>query len=53
LEHAVRSDTISHLCNIAVRTRRQITWDHQKATIVGDEAAANMMHRDIRPPWTL
>ena len=53
LDHAVRSDTISHLCDIAVRTRRQITWDPEKATIVGDDEAAKMMHRDMRPPWTL
>jgi hypothetical protein len=53
LDQAVRSDTISHLCDIAVRTRRQITWDPKRATIVGDEAAAKMMHRDMRPPWTL
>jgi glucose-fructose oxidoreductase len=53
LDDAVRSDTISHLCDIAVRTRRQITWDPKKATIVGDEEAAKLMHRDMRPPWTL
>ena len=53
LDQAVRSDTISHLCDIAVRTRRQITWDPKKATIVGDEEAAKMMHRDMRSPWTL
>jgi glucose-fructose oxidoreductase len=53
LDQAVRSDTISHLCNIAVRTRRQITWDPKTATIVGDDEARKLMHRDMRPPWTL
>jgi predicted dehydrogenase len=53
LDHAVRSDTISHLCDIAIRTRRKITWDPKTTAIVGDEEAAKMMHRDMRAPWTL
>ena len=31
VDHAVRSDIISHLCNIAVRTKRKITWDPKTA----------------------
>ena len=53
LEHAVRSDTISLLCDIAVRTKRRIVWDPKRATIVGDAEAAKMMYREMRPPWTL
>jgi glucose-fructose oxidoreductase len=53
LADAVRSDVLSHLCNIAVRTKRKITWDPKKATIVGDDEAVKMMHRDMRAPWTL
>lgn len=53
LDHAVRSDTISQLCNIAVRTGRKITWDPKTTTIVGDDEAAKMMHRELRAPWTL
>jgi predicted dehydrogenase len=53
LDEAVRSDTISHLCNIAVRTKRKITWDPKTKTIVGDAEAAQMMHRTMRAPWTL
>jgi len=53
LDHAVRSDLISLLCVIAVRSMRKITWDPQKHTIVGDDAAAKLMHRDMRAPWTL
>ena len=53
LDQAVRSDVISHLCNIAVRTGRKITWDTKKMTIVGNEGAARMMHRDMRAPWTI
>ena len=53
LDHAVRSDLISLLCDIAVRTKRKIAWDSQKQTIVGDDAAAKLMRRDMRAPWTL
>ncbi|MFV1968763.1 MAG: Gfo/Idh/MocA family protein, partial [Pirellulaceae bacterium] len=42
IDHAVRSDIISLLSNIAVRTGRQITWDSQKEVIVGDDEAAKM-----------
>ena len=53
LDQAVRSDLISHLSNIAIRTGRKITWDTKKMTIVGDDEAAKLMHRDMRAPWTL
>ena len=42
LDQAVRSDIISQLCDIAVRTKRKITWDRQKATIVGDDEATKL-----------
>jgi glucose-fructose oxidoreductase len=53
LDHAVRSDVISLLCDIAVRTKRKITWDPNLKTIVGDADAAKLMHRDMREPWTI
>jgi predicted dehydrogenase len=53
IEDAVRSDVISHLCDVAVRTGRKITWDPKKEAIVGDPEASKMLHRDMRPPWTL
>jgi hypothetical protein len=53
LTHAVRSDTISHLSNIAVRTGRKITWDPKQQTIIGDAEAARLMHRELESPWTL
>jgi len=53
IESAVRSDTISHLSNIAVRTGRKILWDPLKETIVGDEAARQLMSRPMRKPWKL
>jgi glucose-fructose oxidoreductase len=53
LDQAVRSDIISQLCDIAVRTKRKITWDNKTKTVVGDDEAARMTHRDMRAPWTL
>ncbi len=53
LADAVRSDLISHMCDIAVRLDRKITWDPKQVTIVGDSEAARMLHRPMRSPWTL
>ncbi len=53
LDQAVRSDTISQLCDIAVRTKRKITWDPKKTAIIGDDEATRMMHRELRAPWTI
>lgn len=53
LDHAVRSDIISHVCDIAVRTGRKITWDPKKEEVVGDEEASKMLRRPMRAPWTL
>ncbi len=53
IDSAVQSDFISHLGDIAVRTGRKIRWDPRQETIVGDEAAARMMHRPLREPWML
>ncbi len=53
IESAVRSDLVSHLCEIAARTGRPIRWDPKKETIVGDEDARKRMSRPMRSPWTL
>jgi glucose-fructose oxidoreductase len=53
LPDAVRSDVISHLCDVAVRLERKITWDPKKEEIVGDSEAVRMLHRPMRSPWTL
>jgi hypothetical protein len=54
VDHAVRSDVISLLCDIAVRTGRKITWDWKKAEIVGDPEAAKLAKmRPMREPWKI
>ncbi len=53
LADAVRSDIISHICNIAVRLKRKITWDPKKEQIVRDAEATRMLSRPMRAPWTI
>lgn len=54
LGDAVRSDIISHLCDIAVRTGERLVWDPKKEELVeGSEKARAMLSRPMRPPWTL
>ena len=48
-----RSATVCHLGNIAVRTGRPIVWDPVTEQIAGDEAAAKMLLKPYRKPWTL
>ncbi len=50
---AVRSDTISQLSDIAIRTGRKIKWDPEKEAIIGDETASRVLSRPMRSPWHL
>jgi len=53
LESAIRSDTISHLSDLAIRSGRPIGWDPVKEEIVGDPEAAGRLDRPLRKPWKL
>ena len=53
LESAIRSDTISHLTDVAVRTGRAIRWDPAAERIVGDEQADRMLSRPTRGPYDI
>ncbi len=53
LDDAVRSDIISHLCNMAIRTGSKVTWDPKKEVIVANPAAAKMLSRPTREKWKL
>jgi predicted dehydrogenase len=48
-----RSATVCHLGNIAVRTKKKITWDPKAETIVGDSDAAKWLTKEYRRPWSL
>ena len=55
IDDAVRSDVISHLCDIAVRTGEKITWDPETSS--RSPAAATRLEAwpaaRCVPPWTL
>lgn len=53
LNSAIQSDLMSQLSDIAIRTGKEITWDPNKETIIGNEKAQKMMSRPMRKPWTL
>ncbi len=53
IECAVRSDTISHLSDIAIRTKRKIKWDPIEEKILNDPQAERYTTRSMRPPWRL
>ena len=54
LRDAVRSDIISHLCDIAVRTGEKVVWDPSEEKLVGgSDRAQAMLQRPLRRPWTL
>jgi predicted dehydrogenase len=54
VEDAVRSDVMSHLCDIAIRTGERLTWDPARGAIVeGSDQAKAMARRPLRAPWTL
>ena len=53
LEAAIRSDTLSHLGDIAIRTGRTIQWNPQNETITNDPEASAMLDRPIRTEWNL
>lgn len=52
-EAALHSDTICHLCDIAIRTGREIHWDPDNEKILNDPDAAAMLNRPLRAPWDL
>jgi glucose-fructose oxidoreductase len=54
LADAVRSDVISHLCDIAVRTGEKITWDPLEQQLVAPSVrASEMLSRPLRQPWSV
>jgi predicted dehydrogenase len=53
IESAVRSDTICHLDDIAIRLGRKLRWDPAKEEFLNDEAANRLLTRPLRSPWRL
>jgi predicted dehydrogenase len=53
IDEAVRSDTLCHLAQIAIQTRRRLRWDPDREAFVGDDAAQRRLDRPMRSPWRL
>lgn len=53
IESAVRSDLISQLVELTVRTGQGLRWNPSRQIIEGNEAARKMMSRPMRGPWKL
>jgi predicted dehydrogenase len=53
MEIGHRSTSTAILGNISYRTGRQLTWDREAETIVGDAEAAEMLDLAYRAPWEL
>jgi predicted dehydrogenase len=53
IDVAVRSETLCHLSDIAVRLGRKLRWDPASEEFVDDASANRMLKRAMREPWRL
>ncbi len=53
LDSAIRSDLISQLSEIAIRTGEQVDWDPVTEQVLGSDEAKAMVHRPLRAPYDL
>jgi predicted dehydrogenase len=53
IESAVRTDTVCHLCDIAMRLGRKLRWDPAAERFVDDAEANRLLTRSWRSPWHL
>ncbi len=53
IEVAVRSDTVCHLSDIAMRLGRKLRWDPDREEFPGDPEANRFLSRAMREPWHL
>ena len=53
VDTAVRSDTICHLDDLAIRLGRKLRWNPEKERFVNDDEANRLLRRPMRSPWTL
>jgi hypothetical protein len=52
LDEAIISDTLSHMGDIAIRTKREVTWNPEKGEVSGDREANQLYIRPMREPYT-
>ena len=51
IEGAVRSDLVSQLSELCIRTGQSLEWDPHKSTIKGNDEARRRIVRPMRDPW--
>lgn len=51
IESAFRSDMVSQLSDLCIRTGAPVRWDPVKQTITNNETARAMMRKPMRSPW--
>ncbi|MDO8941950.1 MAG: hypothetical protein Q7U75_02135, partial [Desulfobacterales bacterium] len=51
IESAFRSDMVSQLSDLCLRTGAPVRWDPVKETITNNETARAMMRKPMRSPW--
>jgi hypothetical protein len=49
----VRTDTVCHICDIAMRLGRKLRWNPAAERFVDDAEANRMLSRAWRSPWHL
>ena len=53
IDAAVRTDTVCHLCDVAMRLGRRLQWDPATERFVNDAPANRLLRRAWRSPWRL
>lgn len=53
VEDACAADTICHISDIAIRTKRKLKWDMEKELFVNDDEANRMLSGSMSSPWRL
>jgi hypothetical protein len=51
LDEAIISDTISHMGDIAIRMKNEVTWDPQAGKVIDSEKANQLYIRKMREPF--
>jgi len=51
IESAFRSDMVSQLADLCIRTGEPVKWDPVKETVIGNDTARAMMRKPMRAPW--
>lgn len=53
IDAAVRTDTVCHICDVAMRLGRKLRWDPPAEEFVNDTEANRLLSRAWRSPWRL